>query len=65
MYLDNVHNETAYNVKVDVDLTSGLLIDYGTLDHIKLLLGNTATDIVDVSGQRLFTWRVGNLTGES
>ena len=66
MYIDNVHNVTAYDVNIDVDLSSGLLIDYGSLDYISLLLGNpSSSDIISVSGQKFFTWKVGNLTGKS
>ena len=36
MYIDNVHTVTAYDVNIDVDLSSGLLIDYGSLDYISL-----------------------------
>ena len=43
MYIDNVHTETAYDVNIDVDLSSGLLIDYGSLDYISLLLGNSSS----------------------
>ena len=43
MYIDNVHTVTAYDVNIDVDLSSGLLIDYGSLDYIYLLLGNSSS----------------------
>ena len=43
MFIDNVYNETAYDVNIHVDLSSGLLIDYSSLDYISLLLGNPSS----------------------
>ena len=42
MYIDNVYTETAYDVNIDIDLSSGLLIAM-VLSTIYLLLGNSSS----------------------
>ena len=64
MYVENVDTEIATNIEIDIDLTDGLLIDWGTLDYIKFLAGNPNSDIINVVGLNSFTWAVGTFNGK-
>ena len=50
MYVENVDTENTTSVEINIDLTDGLLIDWGTLDYIKFLAGNPNSDIINVVG---------------
>ena len=64
MYVENLDGNDTYDVEIEVDLSSGLLIDFGTLDYIKHLPNNHLSDIINIVGLKYFTWAVGNLTSK-
>ena len=60
LYVENIGTPTAVNCTVEMDLTAGLLLDYGTFDYVTY----PSAAITLIQGREIFLWTVGDLTGK-